>query len=363
MKKIYSFILIIAFLVSLSCCEGNLSSAELKDVSDIPENGIIEKSVLDELKDSKAIGTFRGWSDDIKYEWIIFGRELESTSDINLLIDTEKTEKGIKLFFSQEEPLAFNAFLSLYLNERWEGNASAVKDGREVYSVSVTGSENSILNLSVKDIHNGCEIIPVAVNDKEETSHIQSSESEIEDDEGATEDFSSADESSKPSETSEESIEESREDSREDSKEESREEEKIHTCTISVECTAVFNNLQDLDKEKLAIIPSDGIILPPTRVEFSEGETVFDVLKSVCRDNKIPIEYSFTPLYNSSYIEGIGNLYEMDCGPLSGWVCRVDGSYLSAGFSAHTVSHGEKIEVRYTCDLGRDVGEEGVGSK
>lgn len=351
MKKLYSFILIIAFLLSLSCCEGNLSSAELKDAVDIPENGIIEKAVLDSLKEQGAVGTFKGQSGDIKYQWIIFGKDLNATSDINLLLNIEKEEEGIVLSFSQEEQFTFDAFLSVYLNERWEGNASAVKDEKEVYSVSVTGSESSILNLSVNQIHNGCKIIPMPVSDKEIDSSLSS------DEEGQTshEDFSDIEESSCPAESAEESIESNLDESSEESIEEPK---KTYTCTISIECTAVLNNLQDLESEKLAIIPPNGIILPPAEVEFSEGETVFDVLKRVCREEKIPLEYSFTPIYNSSYIEGINNLYELDCGPLSGWVCRVDGKYLRYGFSSVEISHGENIEVRYTCDLGRDVGEE-----
>lgn len=44
----------------------------------------------------------------------------------------------------------------------------------------------------------------------------------------------------------------------------------------------------------------------------------FDVLQRVCKANKIHMESSFTPVYNSAYIEGIHNLYEFDVGKLSG---------------------------------------------
>lgn len=30
-------------------------------------------------------------------------------------------------------------------------------------------------------------------------------------------------------------------------------------------------------------------------------------------------------MYNSAYIEGINNLYEFDCGELSGWMYKVNG--------------------------------------
>ena len=50
----------------------------------------------------------------------------------------------------------------------------------------------------------------------------------------------------------------------------------------------------------------------------TDGESVYDVLQRVCKANKIHMESSFTPVYNSAYIEGIHNLYEFDVGKLSG---------------------------------------------
>lgn len=58
--------------------------------------------------------------------------------------------------------------------------------------------------------------------------------------------------------------------------------------------------------------------MAPTEVEFTEGESVHDVLQRVCKEAGIQMESSFTPAYNSAYVEGINNLYEFDCGELSG---------------------------------------------
>ena len=60
---------------------------------------------------------------------------------------------------------------------------------------------------------------------------------------------------------------------------------------------------------------------------FYEGETVFHVLLRETKKNKIHFEFVNTPVYNSAYIEGIGNLYEFDCGELSGWMYCVNGWY------------------------------------
>lgn len=132
-----------------------------------------------------------------------------------------------------------------------------------------------------------------------------------------------------------------------------------YTCTFSIECSTILNNIKDLDPEKRELVPSNGVILAPTKVTFYKGESVFDVLKRVCKEEGIHMEFSWTPIYNSAYIEGINNLYEFDCGALSGWMYRVDGWYPNYGCSRYQLAHGEVVEWRYTCDLGEDVGRDG----
>ena len=133
-------------------------------------------------------------------------------------------------------------------------------------------------------------------------------------------------------------------------------EKKKETCTIMIECSTILQNMDELTPGKEEVVPEDGIILPVTEVEFSKGESVFDVLQRVCRENKIHMESSFTPLYNSAYIEGINNLYEFDCGSLSGWMYSVNGWYPNYGCSRYELEKGDVIEWHYTCDLGYDVG-------
>lgn len=126
-------------------------------------------------------------------------------------------------------------------------------------------------------------------------------------------------------------------------------------CSFSISCATVLDNMDILDKSKKEIIPDDGWILKPVTVNFNEGESVFDVLKQVCRDNKIQLEFSFTPIYNSAYIEGINNLYEFDCGSLSGWMYEVNDWFPNYGCSRYEVKNGDVIEWQYTCDLGGDI--------
>ena len=131
---------------------------------------------------------------------------------------------------------------------------------------------------------------------------------------------------------------------------------KSYTCTISIECSTILNNMGDLDPDKKEVVPKDGIILAKKTVTFYEGESVFDLLQRVCKENKIHMESSWTPLYNSAYIEGIHNLYEFDCGSASGWMYRVNGWYPNYGCSRYQLSQGDVVEWKYTCDLGADIG-------
>ena len=130
----------------------------------------------------------------------------------------------------------------------------------------------------------------------------------------------------------------------------------VPTCTVSISCATILENLDRLDTEKTDLVPADGVLLAPAAVEFAEGESVFDVLKRVCRENKIHMEFSETPVYQSAYIEGIGNLYEFDCGEGSGWMYRVNGEFPNVGCSRYALADGDTVEWVYTCDFGADVG-------
>lgn len=129
------------------------------------------------------------------------------------------------------------------------------------------------------------------------------------------------------------------------------------TATLSISCETILNNLDMFDKDKIDVLPVDGIILSSRQVTFFEGESVFDVLKRTVQDQGIHMEFVFTPIYNSVYVEGINNLYEFDCGPLSGWMYKVNGWFPNYGASRYKLEDGDVINWVYTCDLGADVGD------
>ena len=133
-------------------------------------------------------------------------------------------------------------------------------------------------------------------------------------------------------------------------------------CTITIRCDTVLDDQNLLEEAKVPYVPADGVILPEITVEFTPGENVFDVLQRVCEAADIPLEYSWTPLYDSYYLEGICHLYEFDCGPESGWMYQVSGKFPNYGCSSYEVQPGDRIEWLYSCiglgaDLGADVME------
>jgi len=130
------------------------------------------------------------------------------------------------------------------------------------------------------------------------------------------------------------------------------------SCTLEIRCDVLLDNLDQLKTEKAALVPEDGVLLPVTEVEFDGGESVFDVFRKALREEKIHFEYVDASAYDSVYIEGIGNLYEFDCGPQSGWMYSVNGVHPGLGCSAYTLADGDVIVFCYTCDLGADVGAE-----
>lgn len=377
MKKIWNLFAVFFTLLMLTACSGNFEQVDLQEPITIPEGGIIEKAILDQAKEDNAIATFVGTSGNIEYEWTVFGSDIQETRDINLSIDVENTDAGLKIVFGETNDFGFPILLSVHLKEKWSADSATAYEGnRAVYSVSITGSKESILNISVNEVVESCEVLcdieTVVENTETEEKPSESSDGEPQKEEQKEEQPDTKDDYLSDVKDSDGRVYSDGTATEKDEYEtdpvpegkpmpvEPEEQEvdnrKTYTCTFSIECSTILNNLENLDPNKRELIPSDGVILAPTQVTFYEGESVYDVLQRVCKENGIHLESSFTPVYNSAYIEGIYNLYEFDCGQLSGWVYRVNGWYPNYGCSRYQLADGEKVEWRYTCDLGKDVG-------
>ena len=130
------------------------------------------------------------------------------------------------------------------------------------------------------------------------------------------------------------------------------------TVTLEIRCDTLSSDMSKLENPAIEeYIPKDGTILAKTTYNGTTENTVFDVLNTLCRNNDIQLEFSYTPIYESYYIEGINYLYEFDGGNLSGWMYKVNDWFPNYGCSSYYLSDGDVIEWLYTCDLGRDVGD------
>ncbi|MCU6762621.1 Uncharacterised protein [uncultured Roseburia sp.] len=122
--------------------------------------------------------------------------------------------------------------------------------------------------------------------------------------------------------------------------------------SLEIRCDELSEDMSKLkDKNLTEYVPEDGTILKKETVQTTSGSTVLDVLDEVCREKNIQIEYSYTPGYDSYYVEGINYLYEFDGGRLSGWSYTVDGESPRVGCSKYQLKGGEEIVWNYTCGL------------
>lgn len=130
----------------------------------------------------------------------------------------------------------------------------------------------------------------------------------------------------------------------------------VSVCRISISCDTINNQLDKLEEGKESFVPEDGWILYPSEIAYEDGDTAFSLLQRACRQARIQMEYTQSPVYETAYIEGINQIYEMDCGPLSGWMYKVNDVFPNYGSGNFRVSPGDEVEWIYTCDLGQDIG-------
>lgn len=130
------------------------------------------------------------------------------------------------------------------------------------------------------------------------------------------------------------------------------------TVSLNIHCHTLAEDLSKLRDPALeAYVPADGVILSLPEVKVEKGESVYDVLDRVCRDNGIHLEAVYTPSYGADYIEGINYLYEFDAGEQSGWMYTVNGVFPNYGCSDYILEDGDAIVWAYTCDMGKDLGK------
>lgn len=124
--------------------------------------------------------------------------------------------------------------------------------------------------------------------------------------------------------------------------------------TVTVDCRRAAEALAESGAPSLPIdVPQDGVMLPATQVRLESGATAFDALISAAREARLQVDYSGT-VYGV-YVSGIGHLYEMDFGDMSGWIFRVNGETPDVSAGSFTLSEGDSVEFLYTCNMGNDL--------
>ncbi|MEZ4357852.1 MAG: DUF4430 domain-containing protein [Eubacteriales bacterium] len=122
--------------------------------------------------------------------------------------------------------------------------------------------------------------------------------------------------------------------------------ENLLSCTITIDATTA--------SEAGYEGAGDGVMLAETTVNFSEGETAYDVLSDVAQQNDFPVVKADASGF--VYITGINSLSEGDIGSYSGWMYSVNGEYVQVSCSEYEVQEGDALVFIYTCDGGTDIG-------
>ncbi len=127
--------------------------------------------------------------------------------------------------------------------------------------------------------------------------------------------------------------------------------EAANTCTLTVECLSVWDNLGELKEGHEAYLPKDGYYLKDYTCTLQEGDTVYDVLKRAAKKNDLQLTVKKTSF--GMYVAGINQLDEFDVGKdkgwTSGWVYYVNGEFASVSSSMHPANAGDEIVFSYSC--------------
>lgn len=121
--------------------------------------------------------------------------------------------------------------------------------------------------------------------------------------------------------------------------------------SISILCKELTGNFSKLKNKNLKkYIPGDGVILKKTEVDFEKDDTVYDILKRICRQKDIAFIKEQKTGYSGIYIKSLGHLAEFDAGKKSGWMYTVNGEYPNLSCSQYKLGNRDKVVWHYVVD-------------
>lgn len=95
----------------------------------------------------------------------------------------------------------------------------------------------------------------------------------------------------------------------------------------------------------------EGYILRPTFIDLQPGDTAYTVLVRALPGKVDAVGHGAT-----LYVRSIDGLGEFDRGANSGWMYAVNGYFPDYSAALYELMPGDRVEWRYTLDLGRDIG-------
>ena len=120
------------------------------------------------------------------------------------------------------------------------------------------------------------------------------------------------------------------------------------SCTLNVECKSILNNMDKLKDGHSEYVPANGYIIKGYKYTAKAGFTAYDVLKKACEDNGIKLTAK-SSMYGT-YVSGINNIDEFDCGSQSGWMYSINGNRPNVSASSQRVTDGDEITFEYVCE-------------
>lgn len=119
------------------------------------------------------------------------------------------------------------------------------------------------------------------------------------------------------------------------------------SCTLNVECKSILNNMDKLKDGHSEYVPANGYIIKGYKYTAKAGFTAYDALKKACEDNDIKLTAK-SSMYGT-YVSGINNIDEFDCGSQSGWMYSINGNRPNVSASSQKINDGDEITFEYVC--------------
>lgn len=98
----------------------------------------------------------------------------------------------------------------------------------------------------------------------------------------------------------------------------------------------------------------NSILMPATTVAINEDATVLNASTDSFKQNQIPFQTGGSG--SDIYITSIDDVSQQSCGPLSGWLYKVNDIFIDSGPSTYLLNPGDRVTWIFTTDLGKDVG-------